>query len=106
MAALVTALGLGAAVLAGCGVQGSSAECGLDYCLVTFDRSVEAKATVLGVDAKLVGSDADSATVQVAGEQVSLSVEQDPARVAGLYVSLVAVNGEQAFVRIGRTPSS
>ncbi|MFC7545295.1 hypothetical protein [Plantactinospora sp. GCM10030261] len=101
---VVAALGLTA--LVGCGGQNTETDCGLDHCLVTFDRGVEAETSVLGVDAKLVGADADTVTVEVAGEQLSLSVDQQAVEVGGMFVSLEAVNDQQAVVRIGRTRSS
>lgn len=106
LAGLFVALAIGSGALTGCGTQNTETECGLDSCLVTFDRGVEAEASVLGVRAKLVGADTDTVTVEVAGEQISLSTGQQAADVGGLYVSLEAVNDQQAVVRIGRTPSS
>ena len=105
-AALAVGLALGVAVLGGCSSEGASTDCGLDACTVTFERGVDAKAEVLGVEAKLIGADGDKVTVEVAGEQLSLTVGQQAAEVGGLYVSLDSVNDSQAVVRIGRNPSS
>ncbi|WP_460806513.1 hypothetical protein [Micromonospora zhanjiangensis] len=105
-AGVVAALALAATVLAGCSGEGASTDCGLDACKVTFDRNLDASASVLGVDAKLVGADANGVTVEVAGEQLTLSVDQPDAQAAGLYVSLDSLDDSKAVVRIGRNPRS
>jgi len=85
---MLAGLALGAAVLAGCSSDGASTDCGLDACTVTFDRGVDAKASILGVDAKLIGVDGDKVTLEVAGEQLSLTVGQQATEVGGLYAKL------------------
>ncbi|WP_232534148.1 hypothetical protein [Plantactinospora sp. KBS50] len=56
--------------------------------------------------ARLIGADTDTVTVEVAGQQIVLATDDQAARVAGLYVSVEAVNGEEAVIRVGRTRSS
>lgn len=99
--ALAAAL-LSAALLAGCSSEGAQTDCNLDACSVTFDRGVDAKASVLGVEAKLISSQGDQITVEVAGEQISLTVGQAATEIAGLRVSLESVNDTQAVVQIAR----
>jgi hypothetical protein len=101
-AALFAAATLGLAVLAGCSSEGASTDCGLDQCTVTFDRGVEASATILGVDAKLIGADGDRVTVEVAGEQLQLTVGQQATQVGGLAVSLDSVTDTQVAIRVAR----
>lgn len=103
-AVLTAALTLGLAVLGGCSSDGAATDCGLDACTVTFERGVDAKARILGVDARLVGVEGDRATVEVAGEQLPLTVGQQSTEVAGLYVALEKVTDTEAKVRIGRNP--
>lgn len=98
----VAALALGTALLAGCGTEGASTDCGLDACTVTFDRGVDASTSVLGVKARLVGVDGNQATVEVAGEQISLWTEEPATQVAGLEVRLERVDDREVVVRIGR----
>lgn len=69
---------------------------------MTFDRGVDATASVLGVEAKLVGVDGNQATVEVAGEQISLWTDQPATEVAGLAVRLDRVDNREVVVRIGR----
>jgi hypothetical protein len=65
---------LAAVLLAGCGGDGSDVDCSLDSCNVTFDRGVDANASILGVDVELVGVQNDQVTVKVADQQVSVPV--------------------------------
>jgi hypothetical protein len=93
---------LGLAFLAGCSGEGSDTSCGLDACTVTFDRGVEAKASVLGVEAKLVSAQDDTVTLEVAGEQITLTVGQAGTEVAGLMVTLESVSADKVGIRIAR----
>lgn len=94
---------LGVVVLAGCSSEGASTDCGLDACTVTFDRGVEANASILGVDAKLVGVNGDQVTVEVAGEQLTLTTgQQAAADTGGLSLTLESVTDDQVVVRIAR----
>ncbi|MEO3778657.1 hypothetical protein ABGB16_17755 [Micromonospora sp. B11E3] len=103
---LLAGLALGVALLAGCSSEGASTDCGLDACTVTFDRGVEANATILGVEAKLVGAQGDQVTVEVAGEQLSLTVGQQATEVGGFAVTLDSVTEDQVKIRVSRNPSN
>lgn len=98
---LVVAATLGLAVLTGCG-ENSSTDCGIDECTVTFNRGVEASASVLGVDAKLISANGESVTVEIAGEELTLTVGQQGTDVAGLKVYLDSVTDSQVAIRISR----
>ena len=93
---------LAAALLGACGTEGASTNCGVDACTVTFDRETEASANVLGVEAKLVGVDGNQATVEVAGQQVSLWTDEPATEIAGLAVRLERLDNREVVVRIGR----
>ncbi|MEH0841535.1 hypothetical protein V6U81_03950 [Micromonospora sp. CPCC 205711] len=105
-AGLLAGLALGLAVLAGCSSDNADTDCGLDACTVTFDRGVDASATILGVEAKLVGAQGDQVTVEVAGEQLSLTMGQQATEVGGYAVTLDSVTDQQVKIRVARTPSS
>ena len=96
------ALTLGAALLAGCSSEGATTDCGLDQCTVTFDRGVQGSVNVLGVEAKFVGADGDKVTLEVAGEQLQLTVGQQAAEVGGLAVSVDSVTDTDVQVKIAR----
>ncbi len=99
---LLAGLALGTALLVGCSSEGASTDCGLDACTVTFDRGVEARANVFGVEARLVGAQDDQVTIEVAGEQLSLTVGEQAADVGGLAVTLDSVTSSEVKVRISR----
>lgn len=64
----------GAVLLAGCGGDGEGADvdCGLQECTVTFDRGVDAQASVFGLDVKLVKVDGQDVTLDVGGNSVTV----------------------------------
>ena len=93
---------LGLALLSGCSSEGVTTDCGLDQCTLTFDRGVDGRASILGVEAKLVRSEGDQVTLEVAGEQVTLTVGQAAVDVGGFQVSLQRVTDAEAVVLIGR----
>ncbi|MEW2431708.1 hypothetical protein AB0877_27175 [Micromonospora sp. NPDC047644] len=105
-AGLFAGLALGLAVLAGCSSQGASTDCALDACTVTFERGVDARTTILGVEAKLVGAEGDQVTVEVAGEQLTLTAGQQAAEAGGFAVTLDSVTDQQVKVRVSRNPGS
>jgi hypothetical protein len=102
IASSATALALGLAVLTGCSSEGADTDCGIDQCTVTFDRSVDGQASVLGVDAKLVNAEDDKVTIEVAGEQLTLTTGQAGTEVGGLNVTLESVTDNEVVVKIGR----
>ncbi len=89
-------------MLTACGDEGSNVDCGLDQCTVTFDRGVEASASVLGVEAKLVSAEGDKVTVEVAGEQLTLTVGQPATEANGLNVTVESVTDSQVKIKIAR----
>ncbi|PWR07083.1 hypothetical protein DKT68_20705 [Micromonospora acroterricola] len=105
-AGLFAGLALGLAVLAGCSSQGASTDCGLDACTVTFERGVDASATILGVEAKLVGAEGDQVTVEVAGEQLTLTTGQQATEAGGFAVTLDSVTDQQVKIRVARNAGS
>ena len=91
---------LGVAVLTGC--SSDNVDCGLDQCTVTIDRSVDASATVLGVEAKFVSADANTVTLEVAGEQIQLTKGQQAVEVGGLQVALDSVTADDVQLQVSR----
>lgn len=105
-AGLLAGLALGVAVLAGCSSEGASTDCGLDACTVTFDRGVNAEASIFGIEAKLIGAQDDQVTVEVAGEQLTLTTGQQATEVGGFAVTLDSVTDQQVKIRVARNPGS
>jgi hypothetical protein len=82
--------------------EGTDVDCGLDQCTVTFERGVDANASVLGVEAKVVKVEGDKVTLEVAGEQLTLTVGQPATDVEGLQVTLESVTDTEIKVKISR----
>ncbi|HEV2087498.1 MAG TPA: hypothetical protein VGR21_04205 [Cryptosporangiaceae bacterium] len=97
--AVAVAAAFAALVLAGCSSEGASTSCGLDSCTVTLDRSVGAKASVLGVEAKLVKVENDQAVVEVGGQQATLDVGGQT-DVGGFQVTLKEVTDQNVVLVI------
>lgn len=103
VASLAAGLALGLAVLTGCSSEGASVDCGIDACIVTFDRGVEASVNILGVEARLIGVEGDLVTIEVAGERLSLTRDQQAVQVAGVWVSVHSANSEQVAIRVSHS---
>jgi len=99
LGALLAAAVLGTAVLAGCGGDNSQTDCNLNSCTITFERGVDASVSVLGIDAKLVSVQNSQATVEVAGQQVTVPVGQD-AQSEGFNVSVQSITADNVVVKI------
>lgn len=99
-AALFTSAVLAMTVLTGC--SSDNVNCGLDSCTVTIDRTVDASASVLGVEAKFVSADANTVTLEVAGEQVQLTKGQQAVDVGGLQVSLESIADNNVTFQVAR----
>jgi hypothetical protein len=100
LAALLASAALGLAVLSGC--SNDNVSCTLDACTVSIDRSVNASASVLGVEAEFISADADTVTLEVAGEQVQLTKGQQAVDVAGLRVSLDSITSDAVNLQVAR----
>lgn len=100
--ARLTAVSLTAAAIALTGCSGgSNTDCDLDGCTVSFPRDGTSAVSVLGVSAELLEVDADTVTIDVAGETVTAPVGQE-ARVEGFVVAVERVTDDQVVVRVRR----
>lgn len=94
--ALVTPIGVAACTAQG---AGTTSECTVSGCTVTFDRGVNAKASLLGVDAELVAVNGNTVTMKVAGQQMEVPVgETEPAQ--GLDVTVQEVTADNVVVKL------
>ncbi|MES9540249.1 hypothetical protein [Actinomadura sp. NPDC000600] len=91
-------LPLGAA--AACGGENSKTSCDLNSCTVTFDRGVEASASVLGMKAELVSVQGETVTLRIGGRNVTVPVGDGQQQVEGIDVSVQSVTKDQVVVRI------
>ncbi|GAA2538582.1 hypothetical protein GCM10010435_02280 [Winogradskya consettensis] len=99
-AALFTAAILGLGLLTGC--SSDNVSCGLDQCTVTIDRTVNASANVLGVEAKFLSADQNTVTMEIAGEQIQLTKGQQAVEVAGLQVTLDSITDSNIGIQVSR----
>ncbi|MEW2356628.1 hypothetical protein [Spirillospora sp. NPDC029432] len=90
-------LPLGAA--AACGGEGTQTDCNLNSCTVTFDRGVEASASILGVKAELVSVQGQNVTMKIAGQQVTVPVGEGE-QADGFNVTVESVTKENVVVKI------
>lgn len=64
---------LSTALLAGCSDgEGTDVDCNLQECVVTFQRGVEASASVFGLEAKLVEVKEGLVTLDIGGNQITV----------------------------------
>ncbi|MFG2013629.1 hypothetical protein [Actinomadura geliboluensis] len=88
--------------LTACGGENSDTSCGVDSCTVTFDRGVEASASILGVKAELVRVEGEMVTLKVAGQTVTVPVG-DGEQAEGFNVSVQSVTQDKVVVKISNS---
>ncbi|MFS2294935.1 MAG: hypothetical protein FWJ90_19940 [Actinomadura sp.] len=94
---LLVLLPFGAA--AACGGENSTTDCTVNACTVTFDRGVDASATILGVKAELVEVRGRLVTLRVGGQTVTVPVGENE-QSDGFDVSVQSVTEDRVVVRI------
>jgi hypothetical protein len=87
------------AAVTACGGEGSQTNCGVNSCTVTFDRGVDANASILGVKAELVGVQGNSVTLRVAGQRITVPVGGNQ-QTEGFDVSVQSVTKDNVVVKI------
>jgi hypothetical protein len=97
--ALLALLALGTA--AGCGGEGSNTSCSVGSCTVTFDRGVNANASVLGIKAELVGVQGDQVTLKIGGQTVTVPVNGER-QAGGFNVSVQSATKDEVVVKIAQ----
>ncbi|MGH3932537.1 MAG: hypothetical protein ACRDTF_21470 [Pseudonocardiaceae bacterium] len=98
----VTLLALLALTLGGttaCSSQDSQTDCSLSGCTVTFQRAGSTEASILGIKAKLIGVEGGNATLEVAGQTVTVPVGGEAAA-DGFTVRVDQVTDTEVVVRI------
>lgn len=75
IAAPLLALALGTA--SACSSENTDCALASGTCTVTFDRGVDAKASVLGVEAELVKATDTDVTVKIGGQQVTVPLDSE-----------------------------
>ncbi|MBE1535327.1 hypothetical protein [Actinomadura algeriensis] len=99
--AILPVLLLPLAAVAACGGTNAETNCDVNSCTVTFDRGVEASASILGVDAELVSVQGETVTLAIEGNNITVPVgDQQSEQAEGFDVSVTSVTQEQVVVEI------
>jgi hypothetical protein len=101
LAAALPALAL-ALGTAACSSEGAASNCSLSSCTVTFDRGVNANASILGVKAELVGVRNDQVMLKIAGQPVTVPAGGGQSSADGFNVSVQSVTKKNVVVTISR----
>ncbi|GAA4102030.1 hypothetical protein [Actinomadura miaoliensis] len=85
--------------VAACSSEGATTDCNVNSCTITFDRGVEASASILGVKAELVSVQGDTVTLKVAGQQITVP-RGEAEQAEGFDVSVQSVTQDKVVVKI------
>jgi hypothetical protein len=97
---VIACMVLGASVGCGGDSSGTKTDCSLSAsCTVTFERGVDAKTSILGIDVTLVGVKDDKVTLEVAGQKVTVPAGGQT-EAEGFTVSVQKVTKQQVIVKI------
>ncbi|RKS74474.1 hypothetical protein BZB76_2988 [Actinomadura pelletieri DSM 43383] len=87
--------------VAACSGEGtnSTTDCSVNACTVTFDRGVDASASILGIKAELVKVEGQLVTLKVAGQTVTVPIGEGE-QAEGFNVSVQSVTQDKVVVKI------
>ncbi|WP_181723183.1 hypothetical protein [Nocardia gipuzkoensis] len=94
--ALVTPLGVAACTTEG---PGTKTDCAVSGCTVTFARGVDARASILGIEAKLIAVNGNLVTLSVGGQEVTVPVGETQSA-DGSTVTVQEVTDDKVVVKI------
>jgi hypothetical protein len=87
---------------AGCGGgEGSETNCSINSCTITFNRGVDASASILGIRAELVDVKNNQVTLNVGGQTVTVPVNGEQ-QAEGFRVEVQSVTDENVVVKISQ----
>ncbi|WP_030144892.1 hypothetical protein [Spirillospora albida] len=89
--------------LTACSSENATTECSVNACTVTFERGVNASATILGVKAELVDVQGQNVTMKIGGQTVTVPVGQGE-QAEGMDISVQSVTKDQVVVKISNNP--
>ncbi|AHH19110.1 hypothetical protein NONO_c43260 [Nocardia nova SH22a] len=79
---------------------GTTTECKVEGCTITFERGVDAKANVLGLEAKLEAVEGNQVTLSVGGQKVTVPVGESGSTGNGARITVREVTQDQVIVDI------
>jgi hypothetical protein len=82
-----------------CSSEGAQTDCAINSCTVTFDRGVDASASILGIKAKLVDVQGDNVTLEIGGQRVTIPAEGRQ-QVGDATVQVQSVTKDNVVVKI------
>ncbi|GAA4153771.1 hypothetical protein [Actinomadura keratinilytica] len=85
--------------VAACSGEGATTDCNVTSCTITFDRGVEASASILGIKAELVSVQGDTVTLKVAGQQITVP-RGEAEQAEGFDVSVESITQDKIVVKI------
>lgn len=92
-------LALALAATSACSSENTDCNVVEGKCTVTFDRGVNAKAEVLGVDAEFVSATDTTATVKIGGQQLTIPLDSEESS-GDFDVRVQSITQEQVVVEI------
>ena len=98
VAGCLATLSLGVSACTATGA-GATSECDVQGCTVTFDRGVDAKISVLGVDAELAAVEGNVVTLKVAGQEVTVPMGSTESA-QGLDLTVREITQEKVVVQL------
>ncbi len=101
---MIIALLAGGAAMLSCSTStgGSTVTCTSNECTATFDRNANDTVTILGVDVKLVGTDASNVTLLVGETQIVLPAQGGSKTAGGLKLTVKEVTDTQVILTISK----
>ncbi|MGK8522270.1 hypothetical protein ACRS6B_12250 [Nocardia asteroides] len=94
--ALLASLGTAACTAEG---QGTKTDCTVTGCTVTFDRGVDAKASILGIETELVSVNGNLVTLSVGGQEITVPAGETQSA-EGRTITVQEVTGDKVVVKI------
>ncbi|WP_228838456.1 hypothetical protein [Nocardia amamiensis] len=79
--------------------QGTKTDCTVSGCTVTFARGVDAKASILGIEAKLIAVNGNLVTLSVAGQEITVPVGETQST-DGRTVTVQEVTNDKVVVKL------
>ena len=92
-------LALALATASACSSENTDCDITQAQCTVTFDRGVNAKASVLGVDAEFVSATDTSVTLKIGGQQITVPLDGQESS-DGVNVKVQSITQDQVVVVI------
>lgn len=92
-------LALALTTTSACSSENADCNVAQGQCTVTFDRGVNAKATVLGVDAEFVSATDSTVTLKIAGQQVTVPLDGQESS-GDFNISVQSITKDQVVVQI------